>query len=316
MNLTLVPRSVLTFMGSAITRLIHDGPVSVVSKFVRVGIADESVFTSIAGHWRVTRLMCRRQTRILIRHHPQLLYRYVSENLARSFPKRWRREILIHHYGFLMERLPEDFFQVLLTGGRELWRGSGEHDEFSIRLSFTGSLHFDGDLLLSFARGDDSLYQLAFTIVPGWMLGSGLDNALLISRIQGARGKFEAIRHATKACKEVSLPHQLVASAQGIAEALGISMIAGLRIEEFPQGAEASTNIQFDYDAFWGTFVSESQRGFYLISVPPVEKSSSQVNATHRRRAALKRKFRTAIRETARQRFRDEFRILAGPSKR
>jgi len=308
MNLTLVPRSVLTFMGTAITRLAHGGPADLVNK-LRAGIADESLFTSIAGHWRVTRLMSRKQTRILIRHHPQILYRYVSENLARSFPKPWRREILINHYRFLIAHLREDFFQVLLSGGTELWRGLGEYDEFSIRLSFTGANNFDGDLLLSFSQGDDSLYQLAFTIVPGWVLGCSLQNVMLISRIQGMRGKFEAIRCATKTCKDISLAHQLVASAQGIAESLDISMIAGLRIEEFPLGADAAANIRFDYDAFWHTYVCETRPGFYLISVPPVEKPSSQVNATHRRRATLKRKFKTAIRETVCQRFRNAFRI-------
>jgi uncharacterized protein VirK/YbjX len=309
MNRSQTPRVASTFIGSAISHLERDGPIGLVKKVIRFGLADESLVRSIAGHWRVARVMSHRQTRILIRHFPQLLYRYVSENLARSFPKHWRREILINHYRYLEHHLRNDFFQILLSGGTEVWRGEAQYSQFSIRLSFTGQLNFDGDLLLSFFHDQDQLYQVAFTIVPGWVLGCRLDNVMLISRIQGVRDRFDAIRSATKACKDVSLPHLLVAAAQGVAEALDIGMIAGLRIEEFPYGAEAEVNIRFDYDAFWRTFVYDSAQRFYLIAVPPVEKAACQGSSAHRRRANLKRQFKAAVRDTACRRFRDDFRI-------
>ena len=202
----------------------------------------------------------------------------------------------------------EDFFEVLLASSPEIWRGSDKHSLFAIKLSFTGIQNFDGDLLLTFTQADKHLYQLAFTIVPGWVLGCSLANVMLISRIQGARGEFEAIRHATKSCRDIALPHQLMASAHGIAEALDIAMIAGLRIGEFPYGADAELNIKFDYEAFWRSFVSEAKGGFYLVSVPLIEKPLAQIDRVHRRRALSKRKFKAAITETACRRFRKDFR--------
>jgi uncharacterized protein VirK/YbjX len=103
-----------------------------------------------------------------------------------------------------------------------LWQETIEQRVFEIRLSFTGELHHEGDLLLEFLEDRVPLYHLSFTITPGSLVGSEYAQVALIARVQGVLGQFDAIRRATKICLDIAPPHLLMGAVQGVCGALKV----------------------------------------------------------------------------------------------
>lgn len=292
-------RSSFAFVASAIRHLCRNGPIASVRKLSLIAGTDNAWLSGFIGHWKVVRVMSHPTTRVLARQQPQLLYRYVSENLATSFTKECRRDILINHYRFLTERVRRSFFEDLLGEPQVLWNTDIDGVRFSIRIAFTGEHNFDGDLLLTFCRQDAVLYQLAFTIVPGLVLGFEDSQVLFVARIQGARGERLVIREASRACQDVSLPQMLLAATCGLSEALGLKVIAGIDNGE----ALGTANIQYDYGDFWQAVGGEKCGGFYRLALPLMEKPLAEIERSHRRRTRLKRQFKAEIVLAVKERF-------------
>jgi uncharacterized protein VirK/YbjX len=269
------------------------------------GNLDEPLSAVIAGHWRSMRLLAHPGLRALVAAHPQALYRPYRRYLATSFTKSARRAALQHHYAYLLPRISETFFPAVLNDRPQLWQKRIGLDVFDIRLSFTGELHHEGDLLLEFQHNGVPLYCLSFTIAPGYLADSNADPVILVARVQGAVGNFDAIRRATKMCMDIAPPYLLTAAVQGIAAALNIGVIAGIRNnEQLTANIDADRNVYFDYDAFWRTYLGSEAKNFYLISVPIREKPLAQISTVHRRRTRLKRQFKTEVTETSKAIFR------------
>jgi uncharacterized protein VirK/YbjX len=175
-------------------------------------------------------------------------------------------------------------------------------------LSFTGIQHYEGDLLLELEEDSIPLYQLAFTIAPGRVAGADAPHAMLIARIQGVRGQVEAIRRAARACCDIAPPHLLMAAAQGIAAALRIGVIAGVKNkEQLSATIEVETPVSFDYDAFWHTYIATEASIFYLLAVPIPDKPLRQIKPNHRQRTRLKRLFKHEVTKTTQATFSKRF---------
>jgi len=269
------------------------------------GNLDEPLSAVIAGHRRLARLLAQPGLRALMTAHPQAVYRPYRRYLATSFTKSARRAALQHHYAYLLPRISETFFPAVLGSRPQLWQQRIGSDLFEVRLSFTGELHHEGDLLLEFQENGVPLYGLSFTIAPGYLAGSDADQLILVARVQGAVGNFDAIRRATKACMDIAPPYLLTAAVRGIAGALNIGVIAGIRNKEQLTGnIDADRNVYFDYDAFWRTCLGHETERFYLLSAPIREKPLAQISTVHRRRTRLKRQFKNEVAESSEALFR------------
>jgi uncharacterized protein VirK/YbjX len=269
------------------------------------GNLDEPLSAVIGGHRQLVRLLAQPGLRALVAAHPQAIYRPYRRYLATSFTKSARRAALQHHYAYLLPRINETFFPAILRDRPQLWQKRIGLDLFDVRLSFTGELHHEGDLLLEFRENGVPLYCLSFTIAPGYLAGSDADQLILVARVQGAVGNFDAIRRATKACMDIAPPYLLTAAVHGIAGALNIGVIAGIRSkEQLTTNIDADRTVYFDYDAFWRTCLGHETEKFYLISVPIREKSLAQISTGHRRRTRLKRQFKNEVAETSEAVFR------------
>lgn len=269
------------------------------------GNLDERLLAAIAGHRRLKRLLDQPALAALRADHPEILYRPYRRYLARSFGKSRRRAALLHHYSRVGACVGDTFFQHLLQHRPCLWQQQLGAAHFAIRISFAPALHHEGDLQLIFLVDSQPLYYLAFSITPGWLVDCGAADALLIARVQGVTGNFEAIRRATKACRDVTPPALLMSAVQGIASALEVQVIAGVRNhEQLTANVDAERNVRFDYDAFWATYAGSESRAFHLIGLPVTQKPLSQVTSAHRRRTRLKRQFKRQVAEAAEQSFR------------
>jgi uncharacterized protein VirK/YbjX len=260
------------------------------------GNFDEPLIAALAGHRKLKRILNRPSLRALRTENPEVIYRPYMRYLATSFTKSSRRAALCHHYARLAARVNDGFFTQLLQHRLSLWHSCVGADRFDIRISFTYKLHHEGDLQLVFLCNSAPLYYLAFTIAPGSLAGCTADDVLLIARVQGVAGSFEAIRGATKACMDVSPPALLMAALQGIAAALSIGMLAGVtNKEQLTAHRDANRHVCFDYDAFWSTYMGDATEKFHLMRVPMPEKPLMQISSVHRRRSRLKRQFKREV---------------------
>jgi len=247
--------------------------------------------------------------------HPQVVFRPFRGYLAANFRKKERRQALREHYRYLTDAVGQSFFWQIVRGKHTLWRKHIDQDDFSVTISFPPSeQHSEGDLVLAFQVNGRPLYRLSFSIVPGHLVGSAAAQAALIARVQGVRAEFAAIRRATKACSEIAPPHILMAAVQGIASALEIKCMAGVRnSQQVNENWQSGPETRFDYDAFWKTIPGAGGQRFYLMPLPVVERPLEQIGIAHRRRTRLKRQFKCEIREAIRSNFTDSFMLAAGP---
>jgi uncharacterized protein VirK/YbjX len=274
-----------------------------VSILIMPGNQDESLPALVAGHRSVVQLMRQPGLQELLKAHPLIIYRPYRRYMATCFTKQHRRAVLLHHYRYLLPRVSPVFFSDIAVNPPTMWQRTIGLDQFSIALSFPGELHHEGDLLLDFRQNEVPLYSLSFSIALGAMTGSSASEAILIARVQGSFGRFEAIRRATKACNDMSPCYLLMAAVQGISQVLNVAVIAGVKnCEQITAGMQQDT-VYFDYDAFWRAHHGIDEGRFYLMHVPIPEKPIESMSRAHRRRTLAKREFKNGIIEMAMARF-------------
>jgi uncharacterized protein VirK/YbjX len=171
----------------------------------------------------------------------------------------------------------------------------------------TETFHREGDLSLIFEADGVDIYVLSFAIGPGSIAGLDASRAIYIARVQGKDG-LHLIRTATKMCADVSPPALLLAAAEGVATALGISHIIGV-------GADAHISASYDfqannmvkaYDEFWlAAGGVRLERNLYHLPVPLPHKPIHSVKRNHRSRALRKREYKTIVKEQVCRAFRD-----------
>jgi uncharacterized protein VirK/YbjX len=271
--------------------------------FFMPGNRDESLPAIIAGHRAVVRLMKQPGPRELVNAHPVIIYRPYRRFLATGFTKIHRRAVLLRHYRYLLPRVTRVFFSDIVFNPPALWERTIGLDQFSIVLAFPGELHHEGDLLLEFRQNEIPLYSLSFSIAPGAITGSTASEVILIARVQGSFGRFDAIRQATKACCDLSPCYLLMAAVQGIAQVLDVAVIAGIKNSDQITAGMKEDSVIFDYDAFWRAHHGIDEGRFYLMGVPISEKPIESIFRAHRRRTLAKREFKNAIVEMAKARF-------------
>jgi len=292
-------------LSGALWRIFRRRPVGALLDFLRQGNFDEPIVAAIAGHRGLLEIMRRPQLRVLMQEHPQVVFRPFRRYLAGNFRKKERRQALREHYRYLTDAVGESFFLEIVRGKHTLWRMRIDQDDFSVTISFPPSeQHSEGDLLLEFQVNGMPLYGLGFSVAPGHLVGSAAAQVALVARVQGVRAQLAAIRHATKACSDIAPPHILMAALQGIATALEIECIAGVRnSQQINEKWQSGPHTRFDYDAFWRTIPGTEGQSFFLMPLPVVERPLKQIGIAHRRRTRRKRQFKSDIREAIRSNF-------------
>ena len=268
-------------------------------------VFDEPIAVIITEHREVTRVLNHPSIRPFIKRYPSVVTKYFGNYLARRFStnKKTRREILKFHYQHLIKHVTDDFFVKMLEDENVLWDEEIDGNNYTISLSPNVKFSKEGDLRLTFDQNKTPIYELSFTVVPGYLINSTADQVLLVANVQGARGELERIRQATKACDGVKPPYLLMTAAGSIASALAINIIAGVSNKEHIVPLEIRPpEFSFDYDAFWETLTfKRGPVGIYEVSVPFPQRHLRQIIHDRRHRAKRKRQFkqRVAVRVSA-----------------
>jgi uncharacterized protein len=258
-----------------------------------------SFLRNIQSERAVLRLLSRRpEYKRLAKTTPRLAVKFLGvDYIARGLTVKQRVGCFLHHYRRLPDGLPPGVLSRVLFKDVTVHEiREGEH-WFTIKMGPSRPWDYEGELSLYFDVDGQLVFSLSFTIVPGWVVQSEFDEVVLISRLQGVKGRFAQIQLATRALCDVAPPALLVAALCGIADAYGIRGMAGINARMKPEFyfdvGEAA--LEQAYDVFFTKIgATRAPSGFYLCPIPLPEKPMTQIKKGHktrtRERRALKRK--------------------------
>jgi uncharacterized protein VirK/YbjX len=239
---------------------------------------------------------------------PRFPFKYFSKNyLARGLTVAERRSCFLNHYSRLRAAFPARFVRQIFTGNVPLHEICGEGHRFVITIGRDKKYDREGELSLCLEVDNKTVFNLGFSIVPGWVVGSKAADVLLITRLQGTKGTFTRICVATKALHEVAPPALLVAAFCGFARACGIGEMAGICAKnQFAYSEDSSVFFHETYDDFFVELgATKSTPKFFTSPIPLQEKPLELINNGHKSRTRKKRAFKLEIADSVCQRLRE-----------
>lgn len=235
---------------------------------------------------------------IVARRHPENHFKYFGKYLARSFSVESRARILANHYAYLNGHVSKRFMRRVVDEQILLWEESKGGSLFSIGLGYPYGTDVEGDLALIFYADSSPLFVMSFTIMPGGMLAMPSGQALFVCRIQGVRGSFDAIRHATKTLGELSPSMLLFSAVRGISNALEITAIVGVSdIAQVCIGGDSSVSgAGSAYDGFWEAVGARRlSEDLHMVTAETAEKPLSMIKSNHRSRVKRRRLYKSTL---------------------
>jgi uncharacterized protein VirK/YbjX len=225
-------------------------------------------------------------------------FKFLHERLfCRGLSTRDRVQCLLQHYNFLRSALtPSALQQILFSETCVLFQIIKNDHTASITLCLP-SHNIEGELSLLFKVGDEHIYSLSFTIVPGYVVRSTAERAILISRVQGVKAKSVQFRIATTALIGVAPPMALLEAVQGIGRAFNISHLYGVSAERHPTFTRKYAELfSRAYDEFYAANgMTPENGGFFHGTIPLMQKPISSARSSSRRRIKLRRGMRKSI---------------------
>ncbi|MVN77933.1 DUF535 domain-containing protein [Hymenobacter sp. HMF4947] len=221
-------------------------------------------------------------------------YKYLGHYAASSFSRSARLDAILNHYQFLAATLGEEVFTTI-AHQPVIWEMRCGEDLFTVTLSYPTLAGFEGELSVSLRLNSTLVQMVTFVIVPGTIVGTATEQALLISQVQGAKDS-SLMRYATKSLGDITPATVLINAVYGLAVSLGITCAVGISSE---QQLGAGPKHYFDYDAFWQQFAGEPTTSkLFLLPIPTPEKPLASIKSNHRARTQRKRDFKQEIRDT------------------
>jgi uncharacterized protein VirK/YbjX len=168
-----------------------------------------------------------------------------------------------------------------------------------VKLGLSRPWDNEGEMSLNFEVDGRLVFVLSFTIVPGWVVQSEFDEVVLISRLQGVKGRYAEIQLATRTLHDVAPPAVLIAALCGLAHAYGIRGMAGINADmksKFHLYEGEAEHIHQAYDKFLTELGGiRATNGFYLAPIPLPEKPMSLIKKGHKTRTREKRAFKRNV---------------------
>jgi hypothetical protein len=197
--------------------------------------------------------------------------------------------------------LPEKVLRQILQKEVALHEIAEGGNRFTFTLGFPEPYHDkEGELSLNLQVDGKTIFNLSFTIVPGWVLKSEAPEALLISRLQGQSGCNSQIRLARRALNDYSPRSLLLAALQGIADALGVDEIEAVSARNQKSYVKGFPTIfENGYDGFFAKAgLVKTSVGFYSGYIPiegkPLESFKGRARTRARKRRARRQQIRSA----------------------
>jgi uncharacterized protein VirK/YbjX len=265
-------------------------------------------------HIRVFRTLNSSEFRQILPKQPQASRKYLLPfYLTLDLNTAQRADAFCHHYEFVREQFSEYAVRKILNDDFELWSHSETDSNHRIAVRFSHPIDSEGEFSVEYAFDNKPIYLISFTLIGGHILGITAETVCLVTRIQGTKDNFDAVRQATKSLGEISPAFALMSALQGFLGAFEVKRMIGVSAEQ--QACSKKTGFVPEayvhlYQAHGGIRLAELQAsvegapaavhgGYYAMSIPTAEKPISQIKQHHRSRTLAKRRRRKQIRDSA-----------------
>ena len=215
------------------------------------------------------------------------LFSYVSRSLSTDNKAR----ILTHHYLFLKDNLGERYLRKLFSDGIECFKECSDEDEYTVVLSSSSMLEFEGSLSLYFMVNRVKIYTLSFTIAPGNIFNCKGDSIIFISCLQRDSKQIDNNIKATKYFKDILPSVILMRVMEAMATSLNIQTCIGISARNQLSLSDEAEYVRFYniYDEFWLNNGATLVDGNYTFSIPLPQKYIQAIQQKHRNRTIKKR---------------------------
>jgi len=256
--------------------------------------------TSVAAQPEIIRLLRLHPYAQIARGDPRFAFKYVTLGyLAQGMTSSERAACFLWHYNRLHAALPSLLLHQIMAGAIPICEISENCHRFTITMGMSRPVNNEGEMSLSLLVDDEIVFILAFTIVPGWVVKSQAREVLLISRIQGVRGRYDEISLATKSLWDVAPNHLLLAAMQGLGKALGIEEFASVSsiTHRFSIEDGFASDVESAYDGFFAALgVPRTPDGYFTSPIPMEDKPLALIKRGHKIRTKQKRAFKEKVR--------------------
>ena len=170
----------------------------------------------------------------------------------------------------------------------------------SITLCLSNPVYLEGEMSLLLKVDGERTHILSFTIVPGDVVGCDAEYAILISRLQGVKNNGGCLSHRAAISLGVQPQKALLDALQGVALAIGIHYLSGIRAKYQSFYSEEHAGLFLKaYDQFYADNGMSATSDSIFAS--PVPLSFGPIRASNRRRARMRRATRREIIESVQQ---------------
>ena len=254
---------------------------------------------SIAFQPEIIRLMRLEPYAQIAQDDPRFAFKYVTlEYLAHGMSTSERAASFLWHYKRLHATFPNRLLRQAMVGTIPVFEIPEDRHRFLITMGMSRPVHNEGEMSLHLLVDGEIVFTLAFTIVPGWVVKSKAREVLLISRIQGVRGRYDEISLATKSMRDVAPGALLLAALQGFGKALGIEEFASVSSTTHRYSVEEqfAPHVESNYDGFFEALgVPRTPYGYFSSPIPMEDKPLAQIKKGHKIRTKEKRAFKEDV---------------------
>jgi len=268
-------------------------PIVIAGEFWRL-------LTHIDEQREILRLLKLRPLNEIYERSPRIAHKFVAPDyLARGFTVIERASCFLHHYRRMHSSLPECTLRQILHGYVTLHEFDQGGNHFALTIGLPEQIgDREGELSLDLRVDSKRVFNLSFTIIPGWVVKSEAAEILLITRLQGMLGSGSQIRLARKAYHEFFPSKLLLAALQGIADAFGISDLEAVSsTNQRSYREEDAALFKRRYDGFFANLgMSATTAGFYSSRIPIESRPLASFRGRNRSQAKKRRSVRQQIR--------------------
>jgi uncharacterized protein VirK/YbjX len=294
--------SILTFRKSS-TLSISD----IILRFLKL-------VSNPSRHRRVFRTLNSSEFRQILPKQPQASRKYLLPfYLTLDLNTAQRADAFCYHYEYVREQFSEYAVRKIFDDDFELWSHSDSDSNHRIAVRFSHPIDSEGEFSVEYVFNNKPIYLISFTLIDGHILGIMAETVCLVTRIQGTKNNFDAMRQATKSLNEISPAFALVSALQGFLGAFDVKRMIGVSADQQvcakKPGFVPEAYVHL-YQAHGGIRLADLRGstegapsalhgGYYSISIPAAEKPIDHIKQHHRARTLAKRRRRKQIRDSA-----------------
>jgi uncharacterized protein VirK/YbjX len=292
---TIVPNIFKIFLHECLTLTWGNAPITLsrIAHPVWAGLTNIATLPSILGLLKLDPFAQVNQT------ETRFAFKYLTPDyLITGISVEERAACFLHHYNRLHAAAPNHLLRRILLNDFTLCEITQDGYHFAITMSLSKPSHNEGEMSLRLLVNGEFVFLLSFTIVPGWVVNSNAKETLLISRLQGARGRFGLISLATKTLHDVSPASLLLAALQGVGMWFQIGDFACVSSTRHRHSVDDqfTSVLESAYDSFFTALgLRRSPAGFFVSPIPMTEKPLSLIKKGHKIRTKEKRMFKREV---------------------